>query len=562
MIKSLVFVFITALSGFVFADQVEELRGKYLSTVNFAAPIYPSWVHRHWVWENEGNQSSAMQLVDDYIAHDIPVGVVIIDRPWDTAPNSFIPSPVLYPDLGKHIQQYHSKNVKVVMWATSIINQESETFAEAKAKGYFVKGRTDLKWWGGVGGLLDYSKPDALDWWHKQMDRILDLGIDGWKVDATDPIILEMYNVFDAPSKWAQYKRAEYGDFFHYTRKKLGNDRIIMARPVDDYVGMGLPVTFAKPEINFAGWVGDQDGNFKGLSHALTNMLASADLNYPVIGSDIGGFRTVDGQFIRDKKLFVRWTQLGALMPLMENGGDGEHRPWKYDQEVEEIYRKYTVFHEELIPYLYSQTAVAIQNKKSPVVRVGSKNDYMLGDSIFVSPIWTANDNVEVCLPKGRWKLLWTEKDTLRGCQKRKTFGLAQYPAYIKAGSMIPLKVNSNQSQFGSEISKEHLTVLFFPDLELPEIEQILPVFVDSKQAGLLSYKQNAESIQFQSKGIDQPVIYRIVGLKTPNVISKDSKIAKVKNMKELTSEAFAVWQDGDVTWIKTTGAETFTVLR
>ena len=562
MFKAIVLVFMCTASGFVFADQVDELSAKHLASVKLANPTYPSWVHRHWVWENEGNQSSAMQLVDDYLAHDIPVGVVIIDRPWDTAPNSFIPSPVLYPDLGKHIQEYHNKNVKVVLWATSIINQESETFAEAKAKGYFVKGRTDLKWWGGVGGLLDYHQPAALDWWHKQMDRILDLGIDGWKVDATDPIILEMYNVFDAPSKWAQYKRAEYGDFFNYTRKKLGNDRIIMARPVDDYVGMGLPVTFAKPEINFAGWVGDQDGNFKGLSHALTNMLASADLNYPVIGSDIGGFRTIDGQVVREKKLFVRWTQLGALMPLMENGGDGEHRPWKYDQEVEDIYRKYTVFHEELIPYLYSKTTVAIQKNKSPIVRVGSKNDYMLGDSVFVSPIWTSNDNVEVCLPAGRWKLLWTEKDTLRGCQKRKTFRLSEYPAYIKAGSMIPLQVQSNNSKFGNELSRDHLTVLFYPDLEIPEMEQILPVFVDNQQTGFLSYKQDAQGIRFQSKGLNQPVIYRLVGLKSENVFSKDGKLAKVTSFKDLVSQRFAIWLDNDIAWIKTSGSETFTIQR
>lgn len=42
-------------------------------------------------------------------------------------------------------------------------------------------------------------------------------------------------------------------------------------------------------------------------------------MNY---GSDIGGYLGDS----RTKELFLRWTQLGAFSPLMENGGNGEHR--------------------------------------------------------------------------------------------------------------------------------------------------------------------------------------------------------------------------------------------
>ena len=33
-----------------------------------------------------------------------------------------------------------------------------------------------------------------------------------------------------------QYSDAYYNDFFDYTRKKLGSDRLIMSRPVDGLV--------------------------------------------------------------------------------------------------------------------------------------------------------------------------------------------------------------------------------------------------------------------------------------------------------------------------------------
>ena len=69
---------------------------------------------------------------------------------------------------------------------------------------------------------------------------------------------------------------------------------------------------------------------------------------YANFGSDIGGYRSGSGTLGRTKELFIRWAQLGAFSPLMENGGDKEHRPWMFDNtnETLNIYRKLvSVFH-------------------------------------------------------------------------------------------------------------------------------------------------------------------------------------------------------------------------
>ena len=29
-----------------------------------------------------------------------------------------------------------------------------------------------VKWWHGTGGFLDYTNPDAVSWWHSQMDKV------------------------------------------------------------------------------------------------------------------------------------------------------------------------------------------------------------------------------------------------------------------------------------------------------------------------------------------------------------------------------------------------------
>ena len=61
---------------------------------------------------------------------------------------------------------------------------------------------------------------------------------------------------------------------------------------------------------------------------------------YANFGSDIGGYRSGNGTLGRSKQLLIRWAQLGAFSPLMENGGNKEHRPWAFDEETLEIYKK------------------------------------------------------------------------------------------------------------------------------------------------------------------------------------------------------------------------------
>ena len=93
----------------------------------------------------------------------------------------------------------------------------------------------------GSGGLLDYSNPDAVSWWHKMMDNILDLGADGFKCDGTDPYVLEYsitggalgYN--DQKISYKDYADMYYRDFLLHTRERRGGGDagLIMSRPVD-----------------------------------------------------------------------------------------------------------------------------------------------------------------------------------------------------------------------------------------------------------------------------------------------------------------------------------------
>lgn len=67
------------------------------------------------------------------------------------------------------------------------------------------------------------------------MLQALAYGIDGWKCDGTDPYILELIVPLGKGGivTRKQYSDAYYGDFFDYTRRKRGNETLIMSRPAD-----------------------------------------------------------------------------------------------------------------------------------------------------------------------------------------------------------------------------------------------------------------------------------------------------------------------------------------
>ncbi|CAE7466550.1 GANC, partial [Symbiodinium microadriaticum] len=103
--------------------------------------------------------------------------------------------------------------------------------------------------------------------------------------------------------------------------------------------------------------------------------------------------------------VFLRWAQYGAFLPLMENGGGGEHRPWMYDEQTTDIYRKFVTEHYRLIPYFMTTGMEAYESDGSvTVVRPVARRDpetpdyrlpepstlsYLLGPDLIVHPVAT-----------------------------------------------------------------------------------------------------------------------------------------------------------------------------
>ena len=450
-----------------------EPLGSTLSSFAFRAPerprppLTPRWAYQPWVWEDEENDADAtIALVDGYRQRDIPVGVVIIDSPWQTNYNTFEMADE-FGSPARVIGRLRDRDVRVILWATGFINTssndgpdrgESPNFQEAYDRGFLVNDGKTYEWDKGEGAALDFFNPDAVAWWYGQMDKAWAYGVDGWKVDSPEGNLPDVVQTAAGSKTNREYGDAYYRAFYVYVAKR-DPDAIITARPYDG------GTIYAPIDANPAGWVGDQDPDWgsRGIGEALDNILASAELGYSMLGSDIGGYRPGE----RYDRLFVRWTQLGALSPLMENGGRGEHRPWKIDEEIVPIYRHYAKLHQQLVPYLYG-LGVEAHLGGDPIIRAPDRDQlqYRLGDDLLVAPVVTREDRRRVELPKdARWYDFWHDEEPVpAGTSLDYWAPLERIPLFVRAGAIIPMDVADDVTGHGGSGSRGALTLLLYPD--------------------------------------------------------------------------------------------------
>lgn len=290
-------IYKSSLPGMALSAALASAQVYVVPPADVAPATYHDWAHKHWVWYQHGqsNQQNSTELVQGYLDRGIPVGNVNIDSEWATYFNNFEINTSKYPDLPAFVKSMHDQDIRVTMWATSMVNIDNPDYDMAVENKYLVRDGfgvvRPIEWWKGKGGLLDYSNPDAVTWWHGMMDKVLSMpeingdGIDGFKADQTDLYITE-YILFsgdalgyeDKSISYRDYANYYYRDFFYYTREHRGDAGLVMSRPVD--CGLDRITKVCTPsspyDVMFSGWVGDDDSTFNGLTGCLRKVIYSA----------------------------------------------------------------------------------------------------------------------------------------------------------------------------------------------------------------------------------------------------------------------------------------------
>jgi alpha-glucosidase len=227
------------------------------------------------------------------------------------------------------------------------------------------------------------------------------------------------------------------------------------ARPDGDYVffirGGYTGVQKYAPVM----WTGDSNTNWErldGLPSVIPAVASVGISGFPITATDIAGYTCLTTSSA-DKELFIRWAQLGAMLPVMRNHRGYEPcENWPFDGDAETLaaYKKSAVLHTALFPYIYTLVYDAAV-LGWPVVRhlalhypddteaAGEQYQFLLGDRILVAPVIRKKARErEVYFPPGEWLDFYTGERFVGPGRKTVPGPLDHIPLFVKAGTIVP----------------------------------------------------------------------------------------------------------------------------
>ena len=296
-----------------------------------------------------------------------------------------------------------------------------------------------------------------------------------------------------------------------------------------------------------------------GHQAAIADILGSAKLGYCVVGSDIAGYHgrsnpddigpataavlsswkakqeaqspaSTDFGTARDKdeilpNIYIRWAEFSAFCGLFLNGGHGERRLWKRTQPELEIIRKFSWLHTELVPYMYSHVA-RCYNGGPPLMRPlrDGKFHYLFGDDFLVAPIHEDKLTRLVSLPPGGWRYLFDDRELLQGPRQiTRDFALDEFPAFIREGAVVPLKVTRPYAGFGDKDSADFMTWLIYPHGR-SEFTMYHPETHPKPEATTVKV-DSGSSLKIEFTGKHEPHILRIFAERKPSGVTLGGKV-------------------------------------
>ncbi|WP_175414970.1 glycoside hydrolase family 31 protein [Nibricoccus aquaticus] len=472
---------ITLVRGESIASTVKN----FLSVIGLPARP-PRWSFKPWFWlMSDPDQPSAnidtlrghhsVDMVKKLHAMNIPVGVTWFEPPWQDARSSFIPNPAFSPDFKALNKELEDLGVRALAWTVPYTTKNSRNWQEAVDRRLMVQrnapaetGDVKISTSGELVGryynMIDLYNPEAFAWWQAQIDRSLETGIRGFKLDAgqdleADALLHGGRIGRDVHNSYAtEYSRV----FFESLTKKYGDDFLMIPRAA--WMGSSAYTNFK--------WPGDLSGSFanNGLPSSVYSTLSLAFSGFPFVSTDIGGFEDRPAP----EHVWLRWAQFGAMLPGMQT----LHMPWWYSKEASDHFRYLSWLHTDLIPLwmtLANEAAATGAPVCRPLVWSNQKDidtwrvddQFTVGTSLLVAPMLNANPERSIYLPEGLWYDFWDETQTTQGPARVTWFkgwnARTKFPLYIKEGAIIPMEISNAESGFGSAESAGFVTLAMWP---------------------------------------------------------------------------------------------------
>ena len=377
----------------------------------------------------------------------IRLDVVGVEPGWHTwaYPCSFVWSEK-FPDPCGFIARMHGLGLKVNLWEHPYVSTNAPFRAAIGPYGLDGADVGTREWENGTkykygfGGFIpDMTMPEARDvYWNHHKAALVDLGVDGFKVDETDSF----------SANRSTEKRFPGGLSCNAYHNLLGTLTVNLLH--ERYRRDFNRRTFAFSRGNTTGmqrWATSAYTDFYGFDQFVMSLIAqsySGTYYTPEIRTPES---TDDGDYVRRAQMMFL-TPFPQSNEWMKPVGVMDR-----SAAVIQAYRTYNRIHYLLVPYLYSLfreqsktglgvvRALPFEFQDDP--RVFDLTDtFMLGPSILVHPVADASpsSSVTTYLPAGADWLDWPSMSVCRGgTPVTRTYRLDEMPIFIRCGSIVPV---------------------------------------------------------------------------------------------------------------------------
>ena len=434
----------------IYGPTPKQILDRYTALVGRPANV-PAWSYGLWLttsFTTKYDEATINSFIDGMAERDIPLSAFHYDCYWMREFHwcDFEWDKRFFGDIESTLERLHKdKGLHICAWINPYIGQRGEMFAEGRDKGYLVRKPNGEVWqtdfWQAGMGLVDFTNPDAREWFKGKVKTLLNQGVDAIKTDFGERIPRDVV-WHDGSPKLSMHN--------WYTQ--LYNQTVFEA--LEETYGKGNACLYARSatvggQQQPVHWGGDCESTFNGMAQTLRAGLSLTSSGFGFWSHDIGGF---EGSY-PDPAVYKRWVAFGLLGSHSRLHGSTVYRvPWLFDEEDErngvalvpgqtavDVARKFTRLKLELMPYLF-ETGLQPHRNGTPVMRsmfVEFPDDlacrtldrqYMLGPSLLVAPVFTYSGEVSYYLPDGVWTNWLTGEVAQGGSWRTETHAFDSIP--------------------------------------------------------------------------------------------------------------------------------------
>lgn len=420
-------------------------------------PSLPApWTFGLWLstsFTTNYDEETVNKFVDGMIERKIPLSVFHFDCFWMKDFNwcDFTWDSRVFPDPEGMLKRLKEKGLKICVWINSYVGQESSMFEEGVKGGYFLKRKSGDVWqwdmWQPGLAIVDFTNPAACEWYGKKLEALLDMGVDCFKTDFGERIPTDaVYFDGSDPVKMHNYYTYLYNKtVYEVIKKKKGEKEAILFARSATAGGQKFPVH----------WGGDCWSDYESMEESLRGGLSLISSGFGFWSHDIGGFESTS-----TPDVYKRWCAFGLLSTHSRLHGSTSYRvPWAYDEEAVDVVRFFAQLKASLMPYLY-RNAIETSQTGIPMMRsmvlefTGDRNcayladQYMLGDSLLVAPIFREDGIAEYYLPEGTWTSFLTGEVKEGGKWYTEKHGYLSIPLYVRENSIVAVGAKNDNAVY------------------------------------------------------------------------------------------------------------------